>query len=353
MAKFSPVDIVEVAYDLQVDFDAWVPRLLEVGRSLLDHGHGVVAAVNSGFGPNGEATVSRMYVDGDAPELPMRLARTMQEGGERIVQTIRFGAAASISESRASQPEVVDIVTRCFGSKDVFGFWPIDPDMHGLTIAAPASEVLSISPKAGKQWDMLGAHVAAGHRLRRGLSDTEPSGVPMSELPLRAEAVVDPKHFRVTEAVGDAQGRSSVTELREQAVQLDRARGRLRREDSDEALAIWKGLVQGRWSLLDWFDSDGRRFLLAKPNPPRVKDPRGLTKREAQASAFVALGHSNQSIAYRFGFSEAYVSQLVASLKRKLRAETRMDLVTKLRALQSLDRGNPEPHPEGDSAGQD
>ncbi|MEM9727050.1 MAG: LuxR C-terminal-related transcriptional regulator, partial [Myxococcota bacterium] len=115
--------------------------------------------------------------------------------------------------------------------------------------------------------------------------------------------------------------------LREAALQIDRARGKLRRSDPAQALELWTALVQGRWSLVDWFDTDGRRFVLALPNPPEIADPRGLTERENQVVTYVVLGQTNKMIAYYLGISSSRVSALLRSAMRKLNVATRASLV--------------------------
>ena len=342
-SQFTPIDLVEVAYDLQIDVDDWVPRLLKVGRPMLAQGLGVVAKVLSGFEPGQEQKVIGMYVDGGAPDLAVRAARALQAVpvGEELSATICCCGARTISESSRSYPDVVESVTRCYGAKDVLGFWALDPDFSGLSFVAPLPEVSSLTPKERVRWSMLAAHVTAGHRLRQNLWDPKNAGVPISELPLRAEAILDPKRFRVTEAVGEAQDPASSTRLREQALQVDRARGRLRRRDPDEALEIWKGLVAGRWSMVDWFDTDGRRFILAKPNPPHLPDPRGLTERETQVAYYATCGDSHKIIAYRLGISRTSVTNLLRSVKRKLGMKTQAELVA---VLSPLWRGSGAPN---------
>jgi len=56
------------------------------------------------------------------------------------------------------------------------------------------------------------------------------------------------------------------------------------------AMENWRGLVDGRWSLVDRFDSDGKRFVVAVKNDPEARDPRGLSRREQQVSELVGLG---------------------------------------------------------------
>lgn len=68
-----------------------------------------------------------------------------------------------------------------------------------------------------------------------------------------AEAIIEPGSFAVCHARGPGKAASAGRALRDAAIQIDRARGPLRGADLDEAL-------------VDWFDTDGRRFVLTKPN---------------------------------------------------------------------------------------
>jgi DNA-binding CsgD family transcriptional regulator len=110
----------------------------------------------------------------------------------------------------------------------------------------------------------------------------------------------------------------------------------MRKDDPDEALRIWKALVEGRWSMVDWFDSDGRRFVLAHPNPPHLRDPRGLTERERQVATYAVLGETNKLISYRLGISQPKVSMALKSAMHKLGVQTRPQLVEKLRGFRSV-----------------
>jgi DNA-binding CsgD family transcriptional regulator len=93
--------------------------------------------------------------------------------------------------------------------------------------------------------------------------------------------------------------------------------------------------------MVDWFDTDGRRFVLALPNSPRVCDPRGLTERESQVVAYAGMGQTNKLIAYRLGLSTSRVSMLLRSAMRKLKVKTRAQLVLKMREFQALQLETP------------
>ncbi len=88
--------------------------------------------------------------------------------------------------------------------------------------------------------------------------------------------------------------------------------------------------------MVDWFDTDGRRFVLALPNSPHIADPRGLSERESQVVDYVALGQTNKLIAYRLGLSRSHVSMLLRGAMRKLNVQTRAQLILKLRNFQAL-----------------
>jgi DNA-binding CsgD family transcriptional regulator len=205
-----------------------------------------------------------------------------------------------------------------------------------VAIVAPLAEVTTLTEHEAQRWQMLAAHVDAGHRLRHGLADSDIGGEPHTDLPYDAEAIFDANSFRMTDAVGQAQERTATRKLRDAAVAVDRARGKMRDTDPEKALEIWKALVRGRWSMVDWFDSDGRRFVLALPNAPQVDDPRGLTERESQVVAYAVLGQTNKMIGYRLGLSKSRVSMLLRSAMRKLGVRTRSQLVIKLRDFQAL-----------------
>jgi DNA-binding CsgD family transcriptional regulator len=138
------------------------------------------------------------------------------------------------------------------------------------------------------------------------------------------EAVLTPGG-KVLHAVGET--RAARDALRRLAVAIDRARGRLRHHDPEAALEGLAALVDGRWSLVDKFESDGKRFVLAIPNAPTARDPRALTARERAILRCVAMGHSNKLIAYTLGLAEGTISASVASIKRKLGLPSRPALV--------------------------
>ena len=65
----------------------------------------------------------------------------------------------------------------------------------------------------------------------------------------QGDAILTPAG-KVEHAEEGAKAREARDALRRGALAVDRARGRMRRESSDEAIEVWRGLVAGRWSLV-------------------------------------------------------------------------------------------------------
>lgn len=121
--------------------------------------------------------------------------------------------------------------------------------------------------------------------------------------------------------------------LRAAARELDGSPRILHEANADRAIRLWEGLLRGRWTLVDWFDADGRRFIIAKQTPPRRGYPRGLTKRERQVTLSAALGQSSKVTGYELGISPSRVSALLKAAMRKLGVRTKAQLVVMVRVL--------------------
>jgi DNA-binding CsgD family transcriptional regulator len=335
------IDLVEAAYDLEVAPADWLPNLLEVGESMLDLGCGHYGAICAGASASGVPIFTQLHAGARAEELPLKVMRAAREAGPDVVGAFSqavTGHVAVLSELKDRYPRAYEVLTRSVGCKDMLSLVATDPDAHGVNITIPSPELIRLTRRQREYWQMIGVHLTAGHRLRRGLSEQgDVAGRPLTEMPLCAEALLDPKRFLVTHATGGAQDAEASETIREAARFVDKARGSLRKSDPEEALRLWEGLVRGRWSLVDWFDTDGRRFVLAKPNVPNIGDPRGLTEREAQVATYAAHGESGKLIGYRLGLSNATISKALDSAMHKLAVKTQAQLVEKMRGLPDAD----------------
>lgn len=334
------IDFTETAYDLAIADEDWLPTLLRRGLPVLEQGLGV-AGYEYGRPPcGGDIQIMDVHVASGPKDFAERHLRALATTEPDVLREQLYpGAAMTGSESASLTKRPQDLehyISHVGYCKDVLFLTAVDLGGAGVAIVAPLAEVTTLSRQDSERWQMLAAHVETGHRLRTGLSQPATDEQGGTELPLAAEAIFDARNFRLTDAVGPAQQSVATQKLREAAVRIDRARGTLRRDDPDEALRLWNALVRGRWSMIDWFDSDERRYVLALPNSPTTADPRGLTERENQVVAAAIVGHSNKMIAYRLGLSTSRVSTVLRNAMRKLGLRTRAQLVKHLREFQAL-----------------
>jgi DNA-binding CsgD family transcriptional regulator len=331
------IDFTEAAYDLELSDDEWLPAVLRCGLPVLDHGLGV-AGYEYGHPPDGgPVQLMGIHVASGPEDFAERHMRALSTTDPEVLRRqLRPGSATTGSEYSKDRPEeLAHYISHVDYCKDVLFLTAVDLKGAGVAVVAPLKEVTTLSSGDAHRWQMLAAHVEAGHRVRQALKAEGPEKA-STDLPHDAEAIFDANSFRLADVVGQACERRTTNQLRQAAVAVDRARGKMRKTDPDKALEIWKALVRGRWSMVDWFDSDGRRFVLAVPNSPHVTDPRGLNERESQVVTYAMFGDTNKMIAYRLGLSRSRVSFLLRSAMRKLRVETRTQLMQKMRGFQAL-----------------
>jgi DNA-binding CsgD family transcriptional regulator len=202
-------------------------------------------------------------------------------------------------------------------------------DGHGATyIVGSRDKRGQMHVRERTQFHRLSAHIKAGLRLRRRLGELMNDSPQVSE----GGAVLD-ANANVVHAEGDARDEDARQLLERRAREIDRARTRAGGRD-EHALEVWQGLISGRWSLVERFDSDGKRFMLAHKNAEDVADPRGLTTLEIRVSSLALRGYSDKLIAYHLGIAEGTVSVQLASALRKLGVRSRVELVRVLGGAQ-------------------
>jgi DNA-binding CsgD family transcriptional regulator len=323
------IALVEAAYDLSSDDQTWRERIVEAAAQLLDDGFGVCAAVgrlspsDATFEPGGFAgsnKLLRMHL-GVVSDLPKPIVVTQPRTGVSV-----------LSKKHEDQPAAWHTWQRHLGAAgDGVKLTALDTDLRMLYLFAPTRASKTISYAEQSIWKMVAAHLSSGLRLRHALraqrAEEEPGG---TALPHGADAVIDPRTFVLADASGPARTKSASAVLRQAARRVDRARAELTKSDPDEALSAWQALISARWSMVDWFDSDGRRYILAVPNEPDIGDPRMLTQREGQVASYAALGASRKLISFRLGISKARVTVHLRSAMQKLGAQTQAQLIANL-----------------------
>ncbi len=323
--KADAISIVEAAYAYEADVKTWFGRLLEHAVPRLDRGFGVTVST---YVPN--MRVEEVTFEGHIPEPGLLDAsRAMIAAYPEIFHRVLSAAAPHETPTQhlgLTQREALTWAPfveymHPFGVRDVVGVVARDPSGHAIFFSAPSPDTSRPLRSERLAWSRIAAHISAGARLRRAL----PS-LAGQDLGQGADAVLSPSGS-IAHAEVAAQSRGARESLRHAVRAIDRAKTKARSNEV-EALDLWQGLVAGRWSLVDRFDTDGRRYFVARKNDPDVKDPRALTSRERQVLAYVAMGHPLKLVAYALGLSLSTVSVSRQTAMRKLGIRTHADIVT-------------------------
>jgi DNA-binding CsgD family transcriptional regulator len=327
--RADPIAAVESCYELGGSQQHWLSGVVSASEHLINQGLGVAAYCYDFGGPTDRiaAVAARGVPDGwvrSAVEAHLVMPRA-----DRL-RLYRSGPCITTSEIfEASTTRYVssDAMRSTFGTEDFLVLVAANPDDTGCAVVAPASHKLRLRPAKRTRWTRVAAHVAAGLRLRRCAHE-------LTNVADRAEAVLTPSGT-IEHAEGDARERNARDALRAAALSIGAARGRLRNDDSARALSLWQGLVSGRWTLIDHFDSDGRRHLLALRNESPARELAGLSTLERQVIGLLSISHSYKLVAYELGVSVASVGRAVQSACRKLGLRNRLELA---RLMRSPDR---------------
>jgi DNA-binding CsgD family transcriptional regulator len=335
MRRNDQIEIVEAAYGIGAPHETWQRRLTElVARQWDGEASSFVYDASDVHAPKRESLIMLMSEDKCAAYERMSsgpwtpdYVRGLFHRGPHLSNLYELmddlGTAAQEWEAlkpiRDKQPDFdFDLFSHAVRT--------LDPSHTGVIFFASARP---ITERIRRVWGQLATHIGIAYRLRRMLTEaSSPSDEPLGE------AVVD-LDGRCQHAEGEARSVEAREILRAASQAVMRARGSLRSRDPDEALELWRGLVDGRWSLVDRFDSDGKHFLVAHRNPPQVRDHRALSAREAQVAAYLAMGLSNKEIGYALGIAITTTSDHVSSIERKLGVPSRTELVRLLVAVHS------------------
>jgi DNA-binding CsgD family transcriptional regulator len=342
-AKIDPIRVIETGYDFDGSATDWLTRIAHEMRPLMDDGHGIYAYEFDVEKPARTWFEKLVMVDVDPARLRAANELVVRTQGVQNPIHAYTEPMASISEILsafqrdgvlASTPPQWAEYCRILGIRDNLGFRTVEPGGRGITITAGQNRERTVDRRTKRLWARVASHLAAARRLRETLTadHTSTSGV---------DAVLTPSG-RVAHAEGPAEGIGARAALRRAVLAQDQARSRACRSDPHAAVETWRALVAGRWSLVEQFESDGRRYLVARRNEVLVPDPRALTPRERAVAHAAALGKSNKLIAYELGLCPSTVATHISTAARKLGVASRSALVARVAAIM---RGMPDPQP--------
>lgn len=305
------IGLVEAAYHLDGSDDTWLQGVLDRAATVSTRGFWPTIATY-------RYSAKALEVERSAtlgPEQAARILRASLSVDVPIVRRFfRTGpAVTSLSQALyAHEPALADVVQQLSAGvvHDKLAVKGLTGQGDAVMICWLFADRVAPSPVEAHRWQCAASHMGAGLRLRRLAGCLSPDA-PFVEAVLGGGGAV-------RDARDNARPASAREALREAVRVVDRIRTREGRRDPDAALAAWEGLVRGRWSLVDHFDADGRRHVLAVRNDPRHPDPRGLTERERQVAEFVGQGHAGKAIAHMLGISRSAVANATARAARKL-----------------------------------
>jgi DNA-binding CsgD family transcriptional regulator len=343
VARVDPISLVEACYDLGASELRWMERLAELLQHLIrptpmgvlvyhirlaDDGIHCSRPAQAGDADHAAKIVSAL---GRVSERMRSNKANLFEAGLSKVHTLAWRGLLRGSVEKLFLTEVEKrgpdwvYTLGAPGVRDVFMMPNHHMDGHGATcVMAGLRERGSLQPAERQMFHMFSAHIKAGMRLRRRLCELRAK----MDAPPSQGAVLTPAG-KLLHAEGEARESSAREALEAVTRRIDAARTERAGRD-ERALEIWQGLVDGRWSLVEHFDRDGKRFLLAHRNPEDVTDPRGLTNMESRVTALAVRGYSNKLIAYHLGIQEGTASSHLHRAQRKLGLESRVELVKTL-----------------------
>jgi len=314
---FSPDcvrDVTRAAYAFSKDLGTWATGVHEALGPALDMGLGTLVSIvefpeKKGLrvrlvaSRNGASRVHHAVLRLSAFLAPDKLRESFFNG--RVL-----GSSSGHYEAQDFTRMQTRAARSSMRTRDAAGWCVNDAVDHGFMVVSPSRELLSLPEQPLPVVRRLGSHIATGLRLQRVLASAA------FEDPA-VEAILD-SEGRAQHSVGMARMSGALEQLRQSV--LERARTKEADLAADPA---WNAVLAGRWSLVDRFDSDGRRYVVAYRNPPGVLDPRRLTPREEGVTALAAIGRSNKEIAGQLGVTQSTVATLLAAALNKLGLSSR------------------------------
>jgi DNA-binding NarL/FixJ family response regulator len=319
----SAIDVVESAYRLDGTEAEWLDRVLACAQPDLDTGLGVYAFTSAGDAPNIQSSPVFVQHDLDGGFAQL-LADLDRKGAGPAYDRLRARliSCGGLEQFFGAQSDVVVTYRSLMKPQSIDdGFFILAQDDEGtiINLAAPSRRTVTPPPRVRGIWAKVGLHLAAALRLRRRLAHDSVR-----------DALFEPSG-KMQDAGRSVKDDPTARGVLSRAVRaMEHARSASIRAAPERALELWQGLVAGEWSLVEHWESDGRRYLAAYRNRPELRDPRALTPTERSVLKYLSLGATNNQIAYALGLPTGTVSSSVMHILRKLRLSRRVELASLL-----------------------
>jgi DNA-binding CsgD family transcriptional regulator len=294
-ARRALVDLAQAAYATESDDAAWLARLHASADRLLDTGMGSIG----------------YFVDAGAQRIAGIVGDELLAGAVVPMHAAHGAGAFDVY----FQPRATSLKRFYGGTQDarigeflgptagdIWGITCVDARGRGVVLTAPQGTRRTL-PLGTRAWTMAAVHIATAWRMRTRADRGVEAVLSKTGKLLHREPSAEGSEKALAAAVvrrGEAlRGASSV--------------------GSEAALAAWRSLTDGRWSIVEAVESDGKRYLVARRNELDTPDaPTALTDLERQVCAMAAAAHSQKLIAYELGIHPSAVVRNLASGMAKL-----------------------------------
>ncbi len=313
LAHTALVDLLDALYSNELEAEAAVATVLKTLLPVTRSRSGAFFRFTSGYddGCFRMRSVSELHQIG--PEAKW------SDGSLQYVLTTPFaepvfGKTLANTTSAVTGPVPVPGWREIWGAPVVDAVNVISRDVcgNGIGISLGLDERTSPSAREERLLVRLATHLGAADRLRGERAVAE------------ADAVLSPN--------GKVLHVSDPTQLAPMRDGFERrAAARKQRHDAERALEVWQGLVDGRWSIVDHFDTDGKRLVLAIKNAPDANARIELKPADRRVAALAAMGHRDKEIAYILGITLGSVAAALRRARAAFRAKTRSELAAKWR----------------------
>lgn len=323
MRRLRPdlLHIVEALYAIEQPLESWIEGLQAAASEVLGAG-----VANAFYDVSGDAIhLDALFARGVSDQAlnDARADHTNPAYTARIRDYYR-GVLCELQDAYVGGDEEFLARMARDGLHDALLINGLDPSGIGIAIYLFSPEKIELSQEARLACERIAVHVASAYRLWRRLSQSARPSIDAASAIFNVRGKL--------EDVREPLSRSHLDALKRALSERDWARGPACKEQPGKALAHWKALVQGRWTLFDHFERDGKRYILAQENTPEAQASTALSEREQQVANLAALGRSNKVIAYELGIAHSTVRVLLARACARLGARTRSELISKLSA---------------------
>ncbi len=360
MGSFDALDILDRAYAVHQPTSDWLRGVAEAVCAVADHGRGLLAfSLSSAANGSPELSLPTPAGVGDFWPAWFEEMKAMPHELQRygrltpaltykshfttaaiaavpafqmyVDQTFR---ARLVDPPRTAREIIERDIERGVAWAECLAMHASDGTDHDLFFVLPCPQQKHDLPSLQEveHWARVMAHVSNAWRLHRDLRAR-------GRGPLdAADAVLAPNGAILdidTEEAMPPEVRAVLSDA-VKVIERHRATKGKASPPPERILAERLALVAGQWSLVDAYDSDGKRFVTARRNDEGWTVP-ALSDRQRQIAVHLARGHSNKLMAYQLGISIGTVTTHVRRLAEKLDTDNRVQLVAACQMMVAFD----------------